>query len=161
MRRRRWRYRVASVPQVLATSSGSASIRAGTGVRRNLHGCRANVMRPTPGSVPLCNLEECRRSPEWVQKISKAFNGRRPCRRKNPRTVRFLDRGPRSDTRKRSHDREIVSGWRSRKESHGRGISFSAVKFSQKLQPGKGLPVRGLRWRDRQDSGTGAKSLQS
>jgi hypothetical protein len=45
-----------SFPQVLATSSGSASVEAGTGARRNVHCCRINVMWPAAGSVPLCNV---------------------------------------------------------------------------------------------------------
>ena len=55
LRRRRRRYRIGSVPQVLATSRGRASVEAGTGARRNVHCCRTNVIRPTPGSVHRCN----------------------------------------------------------------------------------------------------------
>jgi hypothetical protein len=32
----------------------SSSVEAGTGARRNIHSCRANVMWPRAGSVPLC-----------------------------------------------------------------------------------------------------------
>ena len=68
LRCRRRRYRIGSVPQVLATPWGTASVETGTGARKNVHCSRANVMRPSAGLVPCCNPEERRRCPKWVQK---------------------------------------------------------------------------------------------